>query len=76
MRTSLLICGLIAATASASVMDASFLNAREKLAKDWAGKGGDPGAKHFRKLFLDVGFGISVRSIAYSLHGYLVENVR
>jgi hypothetical protein len=27
-------------------------------------------------LFLDVGFGISVRSIAYSLHGYLVENVR
>lgn len=80
MRTSLLICGLITATASAAVVDTSFMDEREKLAKDWTGKGGDPAEKYFRKLFLDVVivvvFGISARSIAYSLHGYPIENVR
>jgi hypothetical protein len=54
MRTSLLICGLIAATASAAVVDTNFMDEREKLAKDWTGKGGDPAEKYFRKLFLDV----------------------
>lgn len=54
MRTSLLICGLIAATASAAAVDASFMDEREKLAKDWTGKGGDPAEKYFRKLFFEV----------------------
>ncbi|GAM38218.1 mannosylphosphorylation protein [Talaromyces pinophilus] len=49
MRTSLLICGLIAATASAAVVDTSFMDEREKLAKDWTGKGGDPAEKYFHE---------------------------
>ena len=80
MRASVLICGLIAATASAAVVDTSFMDEREKLAKDWTGKGGDPAEKYFRKLFFEVVvvivFGISARSIVYSLHGYPVENIR
>lgn len=64
MRTTLLICGLIAATASAAVVDTNFMDEREKLAKDWTGKGGDPAEKYFRKLIPDVVivvvFGISV----------------
>lgn len=53
MRTTLFLWGLIATTASAAVVDTSFMDEREKLAKDWAGKGGDPAEKYFRK-FLEL----------------------
>lgn len=80
MRTSLLICGLITATASAAAVDTSFMDEREKLAKDWTGKGGDPAEKYFRKLSLVLSlfcclvlpFGV----LYTPLHEYPVENVR
>ncbi|EED16702.1 mannosylphosphorylation protein (Mnn4), putative [Talaromyces stipitatus ATCC 10500] len=49
MRTSLVICGLIAATANAAALNANFMEERKKLAKEWSGNGGDPAAKYFHE---------------------------
>ncbi|KAL3705189.1 mannosyltransferase [Talaromyces marneffei ATCC 18224] len=47
MRTSLLIYSMIVATASVSVVDTNFMDERDRLAKDWTGRGGDPAEKYF-----------------------------
>ncbi|OKL59529.1 hypothetical protein UA08_05421 [Talaromyces atroroseus] len=49
MRPSLLVCGLLAATVNAAAISANFMNEREKLAKDWSGRGGKPGPKYFQE---------------------------
>ncbi|QGA20468.1 hypothetical protein EYB26_008172 [Talaromyces marneffei] len=49
MRTSLLIYSMIVATASVSVVDTNFMDERDRLAKDWTGRGGDPAEKYFHE---------------------------
>lgn len=44
------LCGLLAAAAGLANADADFMSVRTKLAKDYSGKGGDPGEKYFRKF--------------------------
>lgn len=75
MRTTPLIWALIAATASAAVVDTSFMDEREKLAKDWTGKGGDPAWKYFRK-FLELSSCSVFPSEYHTLGWNTVQNVR
>ncbi|KAL1985616.1 hypothetical protein VTN96DRAFT_7596 [Rasamsonia emersonii] len=43
------LCGLLAAAAGLANADADFMSVRTKLAKDYSGKGGDPGEKYFHE---------------------------
>lgn len=48
---SLCVYGLVASVAGSVAADADFMSVRTQLAKDWSGKGGDPGDKYFRESF-------------------------
>jgi hypothetical protein len=44
------LCGWLAMVAGLASADADFMSVRTKLAKDYSGKGGDPGDKYFREF--------------------------
>ncbi|KAL1970707.1 hypothetical protein VTN77DRAFT_4351 [Rasamsonia byssochlamydoides] len=43
------LCGFLAVVARLAYADADFMSVRTKLAKDYSGKGGDPGDKYFHE---------------------------
>jgi hypothetical protein len=45
---------LMASVAGSVAADADFMSVRTQLAKDWSGKGGDPGDKYFRECLFSL----------------------